>query len=393
MTALGFVDLYDINVDIWRGQSGNRVEDKVETTVGSFTVANLNNTDGDKNADGSERIDKDDEIVATDPNFPELTPGTDEVDLMLLMIKKPTDPNPDGSKLKITLTGDLKLWQKKTKEIPEPRREFSLSDLDHAYNPFYVEVCARSQNLRDLAVTVEYRGQTDTVRATGIWSWSLETFHDGESAAGVFNACPDIRNPVRGRIGYYGGVGLRPSSPTYGLRNVMLIKFYITPEGVGKEHGVKFDATRQREGGQWYWDPTMGWVPVIHTYWPPGDKANDDGHFDDESEVPTEPSYFYQMDAPGPQSETAGWPRAIQRNNFYEFMRVNFDNVRPGLDRVTGRPVNNLDGSRVSVKFKWSARHNLETSDGKWVRSTGNVETLENYVGPMHFNDVHTYPG
>ena len=67
-----------LNINISRGQGGPVVPDKDEVKIGSFTVANLNDTDGDGVDDFA------DNSVVVSPK------GIDEVDLMRLDIDKPT---------------------------------------------------------------------------------------------------------------------------------------------------------------------------------------------------------------------------------------------------------------------------------------------------------------
>ena len=159
-----------INLEIYNGQhkeGAKPVEN--ESTVGAFTVANLNDTDGDGDTDDDgdvDVVDKDDtDVVKTGNN-------RDEVDLMKLVLHKPEDQ--DGP-VKLIVSGDgaanVKLWESSTKGTPIPltngEASFPISDLDKT---IWVELTAGSTALRDVTLTMRsHNGNEDVVKATGIW--------------------------------------------------------------------------------------------------------------------------------------------------------------------------------------------------------------------------------
>jgi hypothetical protein len=144
-----------IDLDIHNGQAGPEVAEDKEETVGAFTVTNLNDTDGDGKVDAG---DDDKEVKAT-PN------GRDEMDLMQLVLRKPV-PDLGGKAVLKVVSGDVKFWEKSTKETEITDREFATANLPRTV---WVEVRAPSNALRDIVIELQYKECKDTVKATGIW--------------------------------------------------------------------------------------------------------------------------------------------------------------------------------------------------------------------------------
>ena len=129
-----------------------------EYDLGAITVANINDTDGDgiiDNIDNNGVIDDD--------------LGRNEVDLMKLVIKKPIPDNGGSATLSI-VSGNIKLWNNpdKTGEINVPPSgiSFSTSQLDKV---IFIEAIEQSSSVGDIELKLEYMGNEDMVRATGIW--------------------------------------------------------------------------------------------------------------------------------------------------------------------------------------------------------------------------------
>jgi hypothetical protein len=94
-----------VNLTIFDGQFGAAVSEAEEETRGAFTVANLNDTDGDGIPDSKESF-----IVPANSNE-----GRHEVDLMKLVIEKPANMEPDTeATLEITSHNAL-LWKQSDK--------------------------------------------------------------------------------------------------------------------------------------------------------------------------------------------------------------------------------------------------------------------------------------
>ena len=110
-----------VDMDIANGQGGSLIDEDNEETPGAFTVANLNDTDGDGT------VDKDDSDVSATAN------GRDEVDLMMLVLRKPEPDLGDKVKFKV-VSGDVKIWEE-SKKVTEVSLtggtvEFNTTDLD-----------------------------------------------------------------------------------------------------------------------------------------------------------------------------------------------------------------------------------------------------------------------
>lgn len=342
-------------------QDGKKVSDDA---IGAFTVANLNDTDGDGT------VDKDDPIVKGTKK------GRDEVDLMRLVL---VPQKPDGAN-KITVTvvkGKVKFWNHshKEKEI-----DVTLNAFTPGGGHLWVEATDPSAELRDIEIKVEYKGVAKTVRATAVWATMTAAAHDTKSADDLFKAddWKDMPSPPKDRVLLFGGTGLRPPAKT-GVRNLIAIQFTVYPKGVGKEVGVSFDLTRQAEAKSWdktgdkvskgLDDPPLSSLAV--------EEANDDPHpAIDESNIPDEKDRLYVEDPPGPPSEVANDDVFVMRMNAREFVRVRFD----GKDHVG----DGMSGSRCSSYYDWHVRHHLtkNVKTGNWERSTGDKEeSIENDIG------------
>ena len=136
-------------------------------TIGAFTVANLNDTDGDG------VVDADDDQVVPLPGSPSPAPGTYEMDLMYLVIKPFSDPNNNGQKLALTVSGGARLFETSLKgqeiALTNGVVEFNLADIQPNGKTIWVEATNKSAVLRYISIQLQYRWAKDTVKATGIW--------------------------------------------------------------------------------------------------------------------------------------------------------------------------------------------------------------------------------
>src|SRR5262249_22215995 len=94
-------------IDIWDGQNGAKVTDKVN--VGAFTVANYNDTNGDWIVDSSQDV-----VKAVKGS------GRDEVDLMKIVIHKPEKAK-ETDDVVLKVRGDAAVWMRSWKEIRAPQ--------------------------------------------------------------------------------------------------------------------------------------------------------------------------------------------------------------------------------------------------------------------------------
>ncbi len=374
----------DVNLTIWDGVTPDEVSEAEEESRGAFTVANLNDTDGDTVADWHD----------TSGVFASPTGREEDGDLDLMQLRVYcAGPTAGTVTLYVDPASDVRLWEEKTKVTPIPITPcegatdgtvtFPVSgELDET---IYVELIGVSVALRDYTIRLRYYHPLveDTVKATAVWTNVTAVARDLRSAADVL-ADPtwsDMEGPPKDSIQFYGGVGLRPIQPSFGVKNVIFFQFTVYPQDVGSQPGVVFDAARDAEGNRWSqaspgapWVPEPGWERSFEEQVElPNDDANDAG----ESAVPTADDHFYCSDATGP-AFAATAHREISKYNFREWLRVSFDGNRPTGDSISG--------SRCSDKYLWSNRHTLLKHPlGVWERTTGDdPETDENRIGEGH---------
>ena len=351
-----------VNLTIYNGQfATDPVPEELdkEWTIGAFTVANLNDTDGDGAIDrddmnGVKRIDE---------------RGRNEVDLMRLVIDRPVD----GANLLLHVFGSVKIWQESTKETPVPITNgliaFNDWGTDEPPRTVWVEATAVSGVRQDiqLHLTNGLDGN-DEVRATAVWVEKVMIEHDFKSYADLFGAGKPWENAPEGmkeRIAPYGGSGLRPYSTVpivggeegevVGMRDVILFKWQVFPEemgsynGVTGENAVNFDVTRRADTRAWTPNMLNEMAPNAEEDGTPipieNETPNDDGKESDEWDNPPYDDYLYNYDAPGWPGETLLYSRLVVRSNFEEFVRVTFSpvaapsgNVRQGSARPENWP-------------------------------------------------------
>ena len=324
------------------GRDPRPVTEADEETVGAFTVANRNDTDGDGTDDHS-----DNNVTGTGEGV------EDEVDLMKLVITAPPAEGTSTVKLTEGLGRGVKLWETPTKGTEVPLNE------DHAmvFAPgelpkiVYVEVTSHSASVRDIEFTMDFQPTNgaaqpgfDKVKATAIWahvSGSKTTPGDP-----IWNGCSqELKDRLTFELFDFGpkyNTGWMAAQYTIGL------EFSVFPESLESEDSVHFDITRQHEGNIWSVSGgTVSPVPGEARSYPSGDSANDDNDETDEDVFP-DGDRVYSVDGPGfPYSIAAQFPELIPKFNFREYVRVTFGaaNNRPSGNR--------LDGSRCSSKVDW----------------------------------------
>ena len=333
------------DLDICDGQSSTALTTAVEWTQGAFTVANLNDTDSDGTPDADQH------------------PVSGEQDLMKVVIRVGRSGNGGAATLRVLNGGTrVRLWDTavKTTQIGLPYQFQIPASTDPQvgqwrYKAFWLEAHQRSDALRDIELEMEYKGDSDKVRATAVWAELEGVKHD----AGDTN-WPDMTTPPANFVQQFDGFGLRPITAQNGVANFIGFKFRLLPSGIGGKARVAFDITRQMEGDVWVDGVAR---PQLHRVFDPNDEEpNDDPDNTDESPRPTEADRIYSIDDPGltgPQS--AGAHSYSMRYNGREFVRVRFNGIRPSG--------NDVGGSRCSAKALWHVGHHLFDEGGTWARS------------------------
>ncbi len=374
----------EVNLIISSGLNSSAVSEDDEETVGAFTVANLNDTDGDGVIDN---------VVGT-------AGGRNEVDLMALDITRPAGPATDTLSVRI-LSGQARLWQQPTKGTLVPLNangaaEFALGDLPKR---IWVEATAVSQTTQDIAIQLDYKGKTDTVKATGVWAQQTAVEHDRLPALDILNKYQDIANPPSDLLTLLDGTGLLPittvlpNGDSY-TGNGILLQYTVLPAGIQNySRIVRFDVSRQAESDVWARSNTnaafnLENLPPFGQQFPLQDEgANDDpleqnGTETDESDAVTAIGHLYSYDAPGFRKLMALPTTATQiviKASFREFVRVDFNGNRPAGTGVSG--------SRCANKYAWHARHYLvkapQGAATPWQRLRGDAaETEQDDVAP-----------
>lgn len=334
--------LIEIDLDIFNGQDGAEVIDDKEVTIGAFTVANINNTDGNSDANGAPGIDRDQVTV----------PG--EVDLMKMIIRKPSR-NITGVKLTLTKeSGSAKVYSANTKgtEITLPH-EYTYEEIGEGVT-LWVEATAPSKDVRDIAFKIVYSTADDTVNATGIWATKTDFRNDLAQTTLWTDANEAVLKLVFSEV-FVSKFGIKYSTPA--VQYSMGMEFTVSPPGIGSEPGVKFDITRQKEKRSWTIDGATV-TQEDNEYWPKlsafssggptgasVDVANDDNDAGDEDNAPTQ-NHIYTLDAPQHANDGAH-DQYVRRLNFLEFVRIRVDGTSPSGNRT--------DGSRCSPKAPWYA--------------------------------------
>jgi len=383
------------NLRLSLGVHDTEVPTAKETSLGSFTVANLNDTNGDGT------IDRDDMDTSATAG------GRDDVDLMRLVIDKPTPSF--GGGVKVTLvSGDVKFWEKKTKQtevvFTAGSKTFPVATLPKT---IWVEARSASAALRDIVIKSDYFGASDTVKATAVWATIAAVEHNRMTPAQLFamgTPWAKITEPPEALVRSVGGTGLLPeflatfpSGQKLGLFNAILIKFQIAPKAVvgvidGGIRVVRFDGTRQIAVNDWaVAGATVQLLAGSKTFPATDELPNDDTGISDKSkpEGNADGEYF-DFDTPGFGSEIL-LDFLVSKFSAREFLRVRFDGTRPGSN-MPG--VNVLDGSRCSPKQAWHVSHLLKknAATGRLIRSDGGGanETASNDVatGTININPV-----
>ena len=361
------VHLLPIDLKIWNGQDATtEVADK--TVVGAFTVANLNDTDGDG------IIDKDDDDV----------PG--EKDLMKLYVGGYAGLT---GQVKLTVkSGSVKFWEHKEKKnqpiaLNANGEVFFTIPAGGMNKTIWVEATAASGAVRDIEIWEGYQPAqgalqdgTDKVKATAIW---VDQGANGIITAG--NAVPGNLDDATAKGTFQNAhdskFGIFNASPGKAQFSYSIgFEFKVKPAGIGNEPGIKFDVSRQRETAAWVKD-NQGWFGNPAGAFPTTpDEPNDDNHAADEDNSPTN-DHIYSLDNPMVPFLPAPAERTVKRGNFREFVRVRLDGQ--AFQNQNGT----VEGSRCSNFQDWRMRGDISNSNGVWNLSPGGSNELQGGHVPL----------
>ena len=353
-----------IDLVIWNGQGAEKPVAK-KYDVGAFTVANLNDTDGDGKIDNVD----DDGVVG-------------EKDLMKLYTGGYA-----GKKGKVKLTvksGAVKFWEDKEKKKEIPLTDGAvLFDIPPGEKglekTLWVEATAASASVRDIVIWEGYvnekgvlKDETDKVRATAVWATSTRF-------ANLANQVlwPEVQEPMRTNFNdSVGAFGKSFNCPDGAIHYSIGFEYTVYPPGIGAEPSVLFDLTRQKATRKWSVINGQVAQASLPVDFPVGDLSNDDTEDGDESPTPLPspalpllPDRIHCFDGPGPASRqvlvtpSGEMTQIIERRNFLEFARVSFDGTRPAG--------NTLSGSRCSVKVPWRVFLWVEAAGDVYVERAG----------------------
>jgi len=351
-----------IDLVIHNGQGGPPISEADEETIGAFTVANLNDTDGDG------KVDKDDDAVIASAK------GRNEVDLMELNINPPVPAFGGTVKLKV-VSGDVKFWEKPTKEIPVEKLEFEVAKLPHT---IWVEARKPSEKLQDIELRIEHPGCQDTVKATAIWAEKTDFLNSGTALSADADG-PEIKASFALIGSVFGATQVTPNT-----LNSMEMEFTLKPQGIGSVKDIIFDVTRQKESKAWEINGTIvaeiinpGLFPS--TFPNMDEEPNDDSTANDEDNVPKN-DHIYSIDGPGQLGDNASSDREVQRYNFKEFVRVLVNGG--AFANHNGPPP---EGSRCSPKVEWRSRLDVIkiAATGKWKRNPSGDNEIKEHLKPI----------
>jgi hypothetical protein len=389
------VEFFQLQLSIYNGQGGVWVPDQDEETIGAFTSANLNDTDGD-----SLRDDLDDEVFASNK-------GRDEIDLMKLVLHRPGNATEtaEGYVMLEIVKGPVAIWKYETKRVPVTVFEFSTGEFTSDTIEWWVEALAAT-SLQDIELKYKYKPTetsewvcNDVVNATGIWATCTKVCSANKTAAEVdaFMGADYQNNGGGAKAGVdgVGGTGVWPVDPGPPVvqlpGNSILVEFTITPSDIatvpvnytgGALAKPRFDVSRQVEGGGIYWPAGEGSPSFIaaadhclYNHFPEevgqdNELANDDGRDGDETDEPTGDGHMWSHDAPA----IWGGVLRVVRFNFREFVRVKTSPSTGAGDPVDpGDASNNaVVGSRCSPHKEWHSKTTLGLVFTPNVIGTGN---------------------
>ncbi len=384
-----------VNITIYHGQTGSAVSEADEYWKGAFTVANLNDTDGDSTSHNGQMSPPD---IAD--NWVEATPkGRNEVDLMKIVVSKPTPFFGGNTNLSVSGNGAICTHSKKgfcANYVVIKDFEWG-NDL---HKTFWVEANSASLTMRSISVTVDYNSAAaDTVRATGVWAQLSQVEHSSQDVTTVINSFDDLDTNVINMINAIEvkGTGLRPQHANGQAHLAIVTEFQVFPSGIQNEPLVHFDVTRRRESFVSQGAIGDGLLPPAERV--PDDpfenqveRPNDDGSTSDEADEPNSYGKISSADIPGlniGSQLSLGNDALSFQANFQEFVRIGI-----GAGASNDPIGNTVKGSQGSLKYAWHVRQFFTTATGSWARDpsppTPTTETDAHRIGPGYLGFIYS---
>jgi hypothetical protein len=193
----------------------------------------------------------------------------------------------------------------------------------------WVEVL-ESSSMRDVTIVYSYEGQSDTVKATGVWAHFTEVQDDQSASNGWFDMPGPLYNAFHDPNQLAGTFGLLPPSEDepFRLQHAIGLQITVGPIGIELVPDVLWDISRTIEYQLYAYAESIESGDLISyaTFPDNPESANDDDYEDfDESAVPNAFGHMYSLDAPAaPSLLPASYQQLILRFNAMEFVRVGF---------------------------------------------------------------------
>ncbi len=337
-----------IDLQIADGQGGKLLPPAEEETPGAFTVANLNDTDGDGKPDIS-----DDEV-------------TGEVDLMELKMHPPENTAPEVE-CTLTLPENAKLYKSSDKKSGEEiNRKWKVKDLPQTR---WVELKAASSSVRTEEFKWEGNSKKDLCKATGLWAEYIKGHNAGNQSPQNLDEQSVIKDVITGLgIEIHDGPNAGFTSQ-WGVSGAILHEFKISPNFLENENKVKIDITRIKDIYAGIYDRTEKYWNYNRTKFTGTiDLPNDDISTGTEEDIIPKNGYIYSVDSPVSAIRDNTVPNGLPADGTQVFYRGNFTEfVRVAVGKNASRPTKNVDadtgvtegagvGSRVSNRTPWILR-------------------------------------
>ena len=364
-----------VNLSIQSAGTATFLPEGDEEDPGAFTVANLNDQDGDG------VIDRDDDSVKSQGGL-----GEDEEDLMYVKIEGPLN----GSMKVAVTSGHVRFWTSSTKETEYAMENGAITiGADHLPKLLYVEATDKSESLMDIVMDLSHIGSNgvvypdlDRVKATAVWAQHKSTRNT--AGLGLWTQTHDkpFKGAFENEIGDW-GINFNPpgNNPLRNFHYSIGFEFELFPPGIANESGVKFDFARDIAFREWTIAGSPRVVTQVHK---PGedafdaaDTADDDQGLGDDEDVTGIGDRVYVLDGPGHPLLLNIADEIVSRNNFNEWVRVKFDGFRPAGS-------NNF-GSRCSDKFDWHSHYWVEwdTLNSRYKKKANATNSVGNEHLPL----------